>query len=60
MPAKVGADFARAFDARLVEQTTASWEFWFGLLEQFVESNGHARRPESHTVDGYQTRSLGL
>ncbi len=45
LPARVGIDFARAFDVRLVEQTTASWEFWFGLLEQFVERHGHARVP---------------
>ena len=36
IPKKVGAAFADAFDVRLVVQTTASWEFWFGLLEQFV------------------------
>ena len=48
------ADFARAFDVRLVEQTTASWEFWFGLLEQFVERHGHARVPDDYTVDGYR------
>ena len=54
LPARVGIDFARAFDVRLVEQTTASWEFWFGLLEQFVEHNGHARVPQSYTVDGYR------
>jgi len=34
LPERVGVDFARAFDVRLVEQTTASWEFWFGMLEQ--------------------------
>jgi len=50
---KVGGDFARAFDVRLVEQTTPSWEFWFGLLEQFVEHSGHARPVKSYRVDGY-------
>jgi superfamily II DNA or RNA helicase len=54
LPARVGGDFARAFDVRLVEQTTLSWEFWFGVLEQFVGSHGHARVPESYTVDGYR------
>lgn len=54
LPAKVGIDFTRAFSVRLVEQTTASWEFWLGLLEQFVERNGHARVPQSCVVDGYR------
>ena len=54
LPAMVGADFARAFDVRLVEQTTASWEFWFGMLEHFVERNGHARVPQSYAVDGHR------
>ncbi len=52
-PVRVGIDFARAFDVRLVEQTTASWEFWFGMLEQFVQCHGHARVLLSETVDGY-------
>jgi predicted helicase len=30
LPARVSSDFARAFDVRLVEQTTATWEFYFG------------------------------
>ena len=33
--------------------TTASWEFWFGLLEQFVKGHGHACVPQHHAVDGY-------
>ena len=39
-------DFARAFNVRLVEQTAAPWEFWFGLLQQYVERNGHPRVPK--------------
>lgn len=57
VPAKVSADFIRAFDVRLVEQTTASWEFWFGLLERYVESQGNARVPQLHVVND---RKLGL
>jgi len=54
LPAKVGIEFIRAFNVRLVEQTTASWEFWFGLLEQFVEYRGHVRPPRSFTIRGYR------
>ena len=54
LPVRVGIDFARAFDARLVDETTTSWEFWFGLLERFVEDNGHACVPRSYTADGYR------
>jgi superfamily II DNA or RNA helicase len=56
IPKKVDAAFAEAFDVRLVEQTTASWEFWFGLLEKFVQLEGTARVPSGCTVDG---RPLG-
>ena len=54
LPARVSRDFASAFDVRVVEQTTVSWEFWFGLLEHFVEGHGHARVPLRQTVDGYR------
>jgi predicted helicase len=37
LPRRVGADFARAFDVLVVEQTTAAWEFWFGLLKRYAE-----------------------
>ncbi|CPR10900.1 helicase-associated [Mycobacterium bohemicum DSM 44277] len=54
LPARVGSDFALAFDVRLVEQTTASWEYWLGMMQRFVERHGHARVPQSYTVDGYR------
>lgn len=50
MPKTVGIEFERAFEVRLLEQVTASWEHRFGLLEQFVEENGHALVPQSHKV----------
>jgi superfamily II DNA or RNA helicase len=53
IPAKVGTDFVNAFDVRLVEQTTASWEFWFGLLEHYVTDNGTSRVPSEYSVDDY-------
>jgi superfamily II DNA or RNA helicase len=52
VPASVGQRFARAFDVRLVELTTASWEFWFGLLHRYVEREGHSAVPADHIEDG--------
>ena len=57
LPAKVSEEFARAFDVRLVLRTTTSWEFWFGLLERFVEREGHARVPHRHEEDGFNLGS---
>lgn len=53
VPAEVGVAFVDAFDTRLVEQTSASWEFWFGLLERYLDQHGTARVPVDHVVDGY-------
>jgi Helicase associated domain/Helicase conserved C-terminal domain len=50
IPVKVSTDFARAFDVRLVEQTTQSWEFWFGLLEKYVTTHGTARVPFAYAA----------
>ncbi len=54
LPTKVSPDFADAFDVCLIESTTASWEFWFGLLEQYVAENGHTLVPQSYTANRYQ------
>ncbi|MBO0728377.1 MAG: Helicase associated domain protein [Acidimicrobiaceae bacterium] len=54
VPRTVGAEFARAFDVRLVERTTSSWEFWLGLLERFVEREGHALVSARTREDGFQ------
>src|SRR5262249_31135479 len=49
----VGADFAAAFDVRLVEKTSARWEFWYGLLERYAAEHGTAWVPVDFAVDGY-------
>jgi superfamily II DNA or RNA helicase len=53
LPARVGADFARAFEVWLVEQTTASWEFWLGLLERYIRENGSALVPAKSRFHGH-------
>jgi len=35
VPQKIGSDFAEAFETKLVETATASWEAWFGLLQEY-------------------------
>jgi hypothetical protein len=52
----VGTQFADALTTHLVEQTTASWNFWFGLLLVFQEREKHCNVPRGHKEGDY---SLG-
>ena len=55
LPATVDRSFAQILRTRLVEQTTETWEFWFGLLEAYIEKEGDALVPVSFkTGDGYR------
>ena len=53
MPVSVDSEFSSALRTVLVEASTASWEFWFGLLEQFKEIEGHCRVPKTFKLDGF-------
>ena len=57
MPKTIDAEFSSALRTVLVEAGTASWEFWFGLLEKFKERVGDLRVPPGHIEEGYRLRN---
>ena len=58
LPTSIDRTFPNSLKTYLVEKTTSSWNFWFGLVESFVEQEGHARvRGDHQTKDGF---NLGI
>jgi predicted helicase len=45
IPSSVDVEFSNALRTVIVEASTASWEFWYGLLEEFKERVGHCNVP---------------
>jgi hypothetical protein len=54
LPARIGIDFLNAFDVQLVRDTTESWEFWYGMLEQYAKTTKSANPPIDCVIDGYK------
>ncbi len=41
LPTTITHQFEEALHTKLIESSTASWNFWFGLLEHYVKSSGN-------------------
>ena len=52
LPTSVSKTFAQSLRARLVEKTTESWMFRYGLLEAFAKEYGHCRMTDAYKVQG--------
>lgn len=53
LPIGVNSRFTEAFQTKLVETTTSSWEFWYGLLEKYHEATGECRVPNKRRCEGF-------
>jgi superfamily II DNA or RNA helicase len=53
VPLSIGAEFSRALSPVLVEATTSSWSFGFGLLAQFKSVEGHCRVSQKHKINNF-------
>jgi superfamily II DNA or RNA helicase len=52
LPLSLPKSFVTALRTVLVEQTTATWDFWFGLLGAYTEREGTSRVPQAHVEEG--------
>ena len=52
LPTRITQSFEKALETRLLETTTASWEFWFGLLQEYKQAEGDCLVPHRHKTTG--------
>ena len=53
LPMSLGSNFSEAINTRLIEATTTSWEFWYGLLLDFYLEHGNSNVSNAYQVNNY-------
>jgi superfamily II DNA or RNA helicase len=54
VPQSVDSNFSNSLRTYLIEQTTASWNFWYGLLVAYKNEFGDCNVPQRYkTLDGF-------
>ena len=53
LPTTITQQFQEALDVKLIESSTVSWEFWFGLLESYKEEFGDCIVQQRNTYHNY-------
>ena len=51
LPITVNQSFSNSLKTYLVEETTSTWNFWFGLLEKYKETEGDVLVPSKYKTD---------
>ena len=58
LPTTITHNLKQHLSTKVIESTTASWEFWFGLLEIYTEENGDCLVPTAYvTSEGFNLRN---
>ncbi len=57
LPVEVSESFSNALRTLLVETTTASWHYWYGLLLSYVEQHGHSALSSKEVFEGHNLGS---
>jgi predicted helicase len=53
IPTKYSIEFSNSIQTYLVEQSTASWNFWYGLLQKYFIEHGNTRCAFDKDYEGY-------
>jgi hypothetical protein len=52
LPTQISVAFEKSLSIRLIESTTASWEYWYGVLEHYYEKHGDCLVPAGKQYKG--------